>query len=255
MSEKLSKGKGWRPDLPDARDHVLELALAHWPATVRLDETANMPLIADQGQLGSCTAFGSLRCFDFAQHVETGNFMNGSHLFQYYNTRSLEGTEGSDAGGTIRDAMKALAKYGVCPETEWPYVIHRYKREPLPKCYNDAMAHESVEYLRVSRKQIPKAIAAGFPVVFGCVLYESFESPGPRKGNKFVMPIPNPHTEAALGGHCMVVVGYDAPRNLFRVANSWGTDWGDKGYFWMPYEYLLNTGYASDFWTLKKVKA
>src|SRR5574337_1059797 len=99
MSHHLKHSIGWRPDLPDARDHLFSpeadgMAGLPLPNSVNLTLSPNNPPIADQGQLGSCTAFGTLRCFDFAEHAETNAFMNGSHLFQYYNTRALEGTTG-----------------------------------------------------------------------------------------------------------------------------------------------------------------
>jgi C1A family cysteine protease len=256
LSHPAGYGKGWCPDAPDFRDHQLSNILPgvqHVPASMNLRLSPHMPPIQDQGQLGSCTAFGTLRCFDFAQHMETGQFFNGSHLFQYYNTRSLEGTTNQDAGGSIRDAMKALAHYGVCPELEWPYNPVRFRRDPAPNCYQDALHHRSIQYLRVARTGIRQAIAAGFPVVFGATLYESFESIGPTIANHWTIPMPD-KSESIIGGHCLTIAGYDDNARAALCANSWGLGWGNEGYFWMPYPYFANAGLTSDFWTLRKTQ-
>jgi C1A family cysteine protease len=60
--------------------------------------------------------------------------------------------------------------------------------------------------------------------------------------------------EKQLGGHAVLAVGYQDSSQTFIVRNSWGTDWGIKGYFTMPYPYLLQGTLASDFWTIRSVE-
>jgi len=261
----ISRGKGWRPDLPDARDHLYRESVhftieskAKLPPSVDLRSTPNMPPIEDQGQLGSCTAFGTLRCFNFVDRMQGFAPFEPSHLFEYYNARKIEGTVGQDSGATIRDAVKAAVQFGVIPESELPYNIARFTRKPTAKMYADAKRYQVLEYLRVSnsgsagRQAIQTSLAAGFPVVFGATLYESFEQPGPDPNGMIPMPKPG---EQMLGGHCQCIVGYDDAKHAFLVANSWGTSWALKGYEWMPYAYLTNPNLADDFWTLRKVQA
>jgi C1A family cysteine protease len=56
--------------------------------------------------------------------------------------------------------------------------------------------------------------------------------------------------ESVLGGHCVLAVGYDDATQLFKVRNSWGTSWGQAGYFQIPYAYLTNADLADDFWVV-----
>lgn len=265
MKPRTKHGTGWRPDLPDVRDHLyhdsthfLVEAAKPPPLAVDLRSTPNMPPIEDQGQLGSCTAFGVLRCFNFVDRMQGFAPFEPSHLFEYYNARKLEGTVRQDSGATIRDAVKAAVQYGVIPESELPYNIARFTKKPTAKMYADAKRYQVLEYLRVSNAgvagvaAIVTSLAAGFPVVFGATLYESFEQPGP--GADGMIPMPK-HGEQILGGHCQCIVGYDAAKQAFLVANSWGTGWALEGYEWMPYAYLTNTKLADDFWTLRKVLA
>lgn len=96
--------------------------------------------------------------------------------------------------------------------------------------------------------QVKASITAGFPVVFGTEVFESFMNPGPSG----MIPIPNIRTDAYVGGHCMLIVGYDDTLQCMIVKNSWGTAWGDKGYCYIPYK-ILTPVFASAFWTLRRV--
>ena len=54
-----------------------------------------------------------------------------------------------------------------------------------------------------------------------------------------------------VGGHAVMAVGYDDSKQQFIIRNSWGTGWGKKGYFRMPYAYLTDPNLADDFWTIR----
>ena len=66
------------------------------------------------------------------------------------------------------------------------------------------------------------------------------------------MPIPSKN-EKMLGGHAVMAAGFDESKKIFIIRNSWGENWGDKGYFSMPYDYIKNQDLCSDFWVLKTV--
>jgi C1A family cysteine protease len=178
--------------------------------------------------------------------------------FEYYNARKIEGSIRQDSGATIRDAVKAAVQFGVIPEAELPYNVAHFTKRPTRKMYVDAKRFQVLEYLRVINagtsglNAIKTCITAGYPIVFGATLYESFEQPGP--GADGMIPMPKPG-EQVLGGHCQCIVGYDDKKQAFLIANSWGTGWALHGYEWMPYAYLTNTNLADDFWTLRKVQA
>jgi C1A family cysteine protease len=264
ITPRAVHGKGWRPDLPDHRDlyyhavgHFFRESAKPRPPLVDLRHSGHIPVIEDQGQLGSCTAFGTLAAFNYLNHLEFGEFTEPSHLFQYYNARLLEGTTSEDSGATIRDAVKAAVKFGEVPEATLPYNVAHYRSKPAQALYDNAQKHKVTQYLRVENDSrhgglthLTTCLAAGHPVIFGATLYESFENPGPDANAVIHMPPPG---EGVLGGHCQLIVGYDMHRRLFLVRNSWGTGWADNGYEWMPFDYLLNTDLATDFWTLRQL--
>ena len=153
----------------------------------------------------------------------------------------------------IRDGIKELAKLGAPPESLWPYDIQAFATKPPAQAFTVALSHQALNYQRVTQSlaQLKGALAAGFPFVFGFTVYESFESEAVAKSG--VVPLPSP-TERSLGGHAVMAVGYDDSTQVFRVENSWGPTWGQKGFFTIPYAYLASADLASDFWTIRLVE-
>jgi C1A family cysteine protease len=247
---------GWKRDLPDPRDYKFKitspLLLENLPPSVDLRDKC--PNVYDQGQLGSCTANALGGVFQFEQlKQQLAGFMP-SRLFIYYNTRSLEGTVNEDAGATLRNTLKTMVDVGVCPEKIWNYNTMCFKKKPNDGCYVEAVGHQVLEYLRVTHSlpEIKLCLSLGNPVAFGVVLYESFMSDEvARTGN---VPMPNLQTESAIGGHAIMAVGYEDSKNALIMRNSWGTSWGDRGYFYLPYEYITIPNLAADFWSIKLVE-
>jgi C1A family cysteine protease len=251
--KRIVKRFGWQPDLPDQRDFAYRVPRRTAAALPpRVDMRPQMPDVYDQGQLGSCTANAIGGAFEFEMLKQKEPDFVPSRLFIYYNERVIERTVDEDSGAQLRDGMKTLAHQGVCPEPTWPYVISRFATKPSHQCYTEAKQHLGITYMRVDQDvaQMRGCLAAGYPFIFGFTVYESFESDAvSRTGN---VPMPN-GDERTLGGHAMCAVGYDNPKKLIIVRNSWGPDWGRKGYGTMPYAYFTNTDLAADFWTLRAV--
>ena len=257
---------GWTPDLPDARDHLFsapQIALAALPPSA--DLRAGCPPVYNQGQIGSCTANAIGAAFEFDLIKQGLPDFTPSRLFIYYNERAIEGHVAVDSGAQIRDGVKSVATLGVCAETEWPYDDTpaasdggpfppgaRDGERPPDTCYTDALNHRVTTYSRVVRDldQMRGCLAAGYPFVFGFTVYESFEGSAVAKTG--VVPRPAPD-EQVLGGHAVLAVGYDDSTQTFMVRNSWGTSWGQAGYFTIPYAYLTTRGLSSDFWTIRIV--
>ena len=251
--KRIVKRYGWVPDLPDQRDFAYRVprrTAAALPSAV--DLRAQMPAIYDQGQLGSCTANAIGGAFEFEMLKQREPDFMPSRLFIYYNERVIERTVNEDAGAQLRDGMKTVAHQGVCPEPLWPYVLSQFATKPTPECFTEGKKHLGIMYMRVEQDvaQMRGCLAAGYPFIFGFTVYESFESDAvTRTGN---VPMPE-GDERTLGGHAMVAVGYDNPKKLITVRNSWGTGWGKKGYGTMPYAYFTNPDLSADFWTLRAV--
>lgn len=252
---------GWIPDLPDARDHMYA-APPHIVAKMapRVDLRRKCPKVYDQGQLGSCTGNAIAAAIQFErikQKLKSATTLTPSRLFIYYNERVIERTVSQDNGTQIRDGIKTVAGRGVCFESgpsSWPYDIKKFAEQPPKPSYDVALQNQIVSYSRLvpTLNQLKGCLASGYPFVFGFTVYEAFESDEVAKTGVLSMPKSN---ERTLGGHAVMAVGYDDKGQNFIVGNSWGAEWGLKGYFLMPYVYLTNSNLADDFWTIRMVKA
>jgi C1A family cysteine protease len=243
---------GWVRDLPDHRDRQwLAPARASAQLPAAIDLRPQCPPIYDQGELGSCTANAIAGAVQFDE-IRSGiaPTWTPSRLFIYYNERALEGTVAADSGAQIRDGIKVIASVGVCPETEWPYDIARFAEKPPAQAYSDAVRDRVGAYQRVTQSlvQLKTCAASGFTFVFGFTVFSSFESG--EVASTGLIPLPQP-SESVIGGHAVVCVGYDDARQAFIIRNSWGVGWGEAGYGFMPYAYMLDAGLAADFWTIQ----
>jgi C1A family cysteine protease len=267
ITRRKSCHYGWTPDLPDNRDHQYAAPLPKLGALPAKTDLRNQcPAVYNQGQIGSCTANAIAGAIEFdILKQKLPDFMP-SRLFIYYNERAMEHTVALDNGAQIRDGVKSVNKLGVCAETEWPYVAtpanpdtHLWPRgakpaqKPPPPCYAAALKHQALSYERVTRDlaQFKGCLAAGYPFVLGFTVYTAFESPQIAKTGTLNLPT---SAETVIGGHAVMAVGYDDAAQRFIVRNSWGPVWGMKGYFTMPYAYLLSDKLSSDFWTIRVVE-
>jgi len=238
---------GLKRDLPDHRDHIYKSKFRFFlPRSVDLRPLCSP--VENQGELGSCTANAIVGNLELLENKYKQSFIDLSRLFIYYNERLIEGTTDQDAGAMIRDGIKSLVKYGVCPEAEWPYDITQFTVKPTNPCYVDAKKNVISEYQRVQDvASMINCLASGFPVVIGISVFESFESATVAKTG--IVPMPK-SDESCLGGHAVLCVGFDMAKKWFIVKNSWGSGWGDLGFFYLPMDYVKKL--SSDMWTISK---
>lgn len=274
-------GTGWLPPMPDLRDYteghpeIIEMIhkLGNAPTESlklaipnRVDLRQWCSPIENQGNLGSCTAHAGIGIVEYFERRAFGKHIDGSRLFLYKTTRNLMRVTG-DTGAWLRNVMGALVLCGVPEEKYWPYVIPDFDKEPPSFLYAIADNYEAIRYFCHDSlgMNIPTAtvlarvklyLAAGIPSMFGFFGFPSFSRSNVIGG----IPYPCPG-ERAQWGHAIVAVGYDDSikiKNLIcnkettgalLIRNSWGANWGDHGYGWLPYEYVINK-MALDFWSL-----
>jgi C1A family cysteine protease len=219
----------------------------------KVDLRPECPVIYDQGQLGSCTGNGWAGAVEFLFKKQGLEDFTPSRLFIYYNERVLDNDVSQDAGASIADGAHVVSTQGCPHEALWPYDITAFTDKPPQNVYDDGLKHLALQVQQVDQDlaAMKEVLQSGLLIVIGFTVYQSFESD--KVAQTGIVPMPG-HHEQVLGGHCVDLVGYDDSQSRFIARNSWGTGWGQDGYFTMPYAYLTNPRLASDFWMATKTE-
>lgn len=266
---------GWHPDIPDFRDlsprsEEIQTGLKKINSSILksmslppgIDNRQFCSPVEDQGRLGSCTAQAVVGLMEYMMRKGEVDHIDGSRLFVYKVARKLLGWDG-DTGAYLRTAMHAVSAFGVPPEAHYPYDIEKFEDEPSSFLYSYADRFKALNYTRLDPVSVPpsdvlemlqRVLAAGYGIVFGFTVYSSLSG---------FANIPTPsRNDSMQGGHAVMAVGYNdnhvieeeghpqqgqsVPSLIIR--NSWGTSWGEGGYGYLPYTYVL-AGLAQDYWT------
>ena len=265
VPQRRIKGFGWKPDLPDPRDRIFNLEdkiLRPTQVPPTVDLTPQMPPVYDQLQLGSCVSNGWAAVME-QRAMQQGEGVNTpSRLFIYYNGRVIEGDPlDQDTGLEVRTGAKVVSTLGAPPETDWPYSDADpgpFQQKPSDQAYADATKHEALAYKRIivggPGAPMRTALAQGLPIVFGFPVPSYFEQ---GWDPSTPLPLPGPSTQI-IGGHCMVVCGYDFSLQrfhvpAFKIRNSWSASWGEAGYCWFDYRWFAaGESLAGDMWVVTK---
>lgn len=249
---KKVKVGGYIPDKEDANDkHYSASRYRTEELPARVDLREYMSPVENQGTIGSCTANSMAGAYEYLAMRALGTTGDVSRLFIYYNARYLDGQHAEDSGTTLRNCIQILQEMGACLEPTWPYDPEMVHEEPHTDAYDEAARFliEEAERVDVNLNAMKHCLAEGYPFAFGLQLFSSFEQAGTNGG---IVPIPLAG-ETHDGGHAMLCVGYSDQDQMFVVRNSWGTDWGDNGYCYIPYDYMTHPELCADCWTIKAV--
>ena len=210
--------------------------------------------IEDQQDTNSCVANAVAGAYEYLVKKHEARDYDVSRLFIYYNARDLGGIKG-DNGSLIADAIEGLRSHGACAEESWPFTQNKVDKRPSDDAYEEAAEFvvEDMQLVPVNLMAWKSCLAEGHPVIFGISLFESFD----QQRKKGVVPLPTPKESSreSHGGHAMLCVGYSDPDRVFIVRNSWGSNWGDKGYCYIPYDYLVNPKYNDgDSWIIRQLE-
>lgn len=205
--------------------------------------------VEHQGDLNSCAANAVVGAMEYHRNRAGLPPMELSRLFVYYNARKLADREKADEGTLMHHAMAALLAYGVCEERMWPYQEAMVNEAPTQACYSNATRYEAIEYARTDTPDlILAALGSGLPVVFGAAFPSEFYDEASRTG---AMPyVPQASGERPAMGHAMLLVGYDLASRMFIIRNSYGTEFGARGYALVPFDTMFAHSQLFDFWTI-----
>jgi len=248
---------GWKRQPRDPRDWRFAMSTPPGILPKYIDLRPAMPRIYDQGQVNSCVgnSVAAAIHYDRMRQQLVAPQSIPSRLMIYYLAREIEGTVESDEGCYIRDAIKAVAKFGAALESgadSWPYDTKRVAERPGKQVFQAALSDLATEYyaLPADLAHLRACLAGGFPICFGAELFPEFDSDAVAASGRVPLPASG---ATPIGGHAMVLCGYDDRDRNFLVRNSWGPAWGLKGYALFPYDYVTNPNWSSDFWTIRQV--
>lgn len=244
---------GWRGDSGDKP--VRMMAPAAWPIeepAAKSDLSRGMPRAYNQGAIGSCVAQGTAAAWSYAHNLSTRDQYDVSRLMIYYEARKAIGTTSWDSGSQIVDAVNWLQRWGSCKESLWPYDVRKFTQKAPNAAYTEAKKHKVLSARKVDNtdgRSIRLALTNGYPVVVGSLVYNGIYKITSRN---YLLEMPR-SGERPVGGHCYIICGHDDVKGIYRAQNSWGTGWGDKGFFNVPQAYIHSGRITEDCWTLLSV--
>ena len=302
----MSGATGWKAESYDSRDLPYRSSL-NGKMEHKVDLSARYPKCFDpvfsQGTSRSCVANATAAAYRFLATQQAGldtqddYLKDPSRLFIYYMGRLLDADPTlnapyptlKDEGCYVRNAMKGIAKSGVCHEPSWPYTfsdsenhVKNVNVRPLDAVITEAKGWSSLMYSRldpdhpdeveaemndeerravgvVTLMQLKQCLTEGYPVVFGFNYYWP-EPPWIKKADGWVLPAlavseqhKGPPAGSFFGGHSVVAIGYDEDKKMVLCQNSWGKDWSANGKFWIDYNWIKDWEATDDFWMIREI--
>lgn len=245
---------GYIPDKPSSKDYLFKDSVMYSaPIVEYVSLKRYFKEISDQGSLSSCVGNAVADSCEAMQIKRSGldpsKVDNLSRLFIYWNARNLDTppSVNSDSGSNIRFAFDSIRRYGVPPEHIYPYLSYKVNDRPGWIAYKYAIQNKITAFYRIDAtgderiEQIIKALSAGNPVVFGTSIYESFR----HVTNNTIIKLNT--NDKYLGGHALILTGWDNTKQAFELRNSWSKSWGTNGYGYIDVNYIKNSA-SRDFW-------
>ncbi len=201
---------------------------------------------------GNCVAHGTASAWSYAHNLAGDGQFDIARLMTYYEARKTEGTTSWDSGCQIVDAVNWLQRGGSCKESLWPYDTSKFRIKPPATAYAEGKKHSVLSARKIDNtdeRSIRLALTNGYPVVVGFLVYPGIYKITPTN---YVLEMPK-KGQRPIGGHCTIIIGHDDSKRLYRVRNSWGSDWGNHGDLLIPYEYIHSGRISEDTWVVVTV--
>lgn len=172
-----------------------------------------------------------------------------SKMFVYYNAKDNRGVINKDIPVSFIDCIETIKSFGICTEESWPYDIEKSNLIPIKECFEEAKKYKYFSFYKLDQDEIilKKCIANGEPFFFGLNIYQNFLN----LKNTSMLETPK-EGDQQLGEYATACFGYDDNKKAFLCRGSFGNLWGENGYFWIPYDYVLSSE-CNNFWIISLI--
>jgi phospholipase C len=224
---------------PPSADHPLLRSAKKAAPIANLPERVDLRYLClpvrNQGAEGACSGFSTASFCEALHALSCGSLLPDylAPAYIYARTRTQDGTFPQDSGASLADEFMVLQNFGICPEPFMPYTGN--PAEPVaPKCDAAALPFRT-QPIQVDRQidVLKSVLASKKTISIGLMVFESFENPD----SKGFVKLPEVSSEKFLGGHAVLLCGYDNASGCWIVRNQWGNQWGIGGYCYMPFGY------------------
>jgi len=206
--------------------------------------------VENQMQVGSCVAQVWTSMFEYLMRLQLGDESQGSSVALYAWLRQFAGVPlTEDSGSTNSAAAQVLSSFGMPLELDYPNDTSKWSEEPPPEIHLNASKQKlDLFYTCPNVSAIEACIQQNRPVAIGFKCFESLMSDGVTETGY----VPYTPDQKVIGGHAIIIVGYDRALDGFFFLNSWGTSWGlrlpetsTRGFGFLKNDFIRN-GAAHD---------
>lgn len=235
-------GQKFLKDKTDSRDYKLKynnkIPLPTW---IDLRSNASCPDVLNQGNLNTSTVNAVSNAIRFWLRKENKKEYQPSRLYMYYYARQIE----NDNGVRLRDIMKAIKKFGICSESKWPYDESKINDKPDDDIIKEYSLNFKYYSIKNKIKDLKQALSFGYPIVFMMSVFENFVNEKVKTTGIVSLPKKRKNPKEFIS---VCMYGFRDSSDMFICMNSVGKEWGERGFFYLPFKYVEK--YCYDFWAI-----
>ena len=237
----MKHGLGLIKSIVSPADYIVKTFLTEDIRLTELDLTDSMTPVRNQGSEGSCAGFATaVGVKEYQEQIDYGHRVSLSPRYIYEKAKIIsKHTEGT----TLKACMEVITKDGVCEDKLWPYIA-KDVGSPAPNAAKNAEKFKILNYARITNiEELKQALIQFGATLIGITVFKGMMSDACNKTG--IVPDPNCFERMnVLGGHALCAVGFNDKSPYYKndghikFKNSWGEEWGEKGYGYLSYKYI-----------------
>ena len=229
----------------------IDYDLGSIPGSFDLSVLPTFPVVGNQRTQPSCSAWAAAYyAYGFQEAVDNGWVQAGEGAEDQLISPSWtysRSNDGRDLGSSMDENMMVIADWGAPTLSTMPFDEYEYLYWGPPEAFREAPAHRAAEVFTIvysgqsTIDEIKTLVTEGIPVTFGIDAYQYYNFEGD-------WILSSEEYNSTSLNHAQTIVGFDDnvtddnDTGAFRVVNSWGSSWGDSGFYWLTYDTMIELG-------------